>query len=76
MNESQKALIGLIAKWCKDEQAAYSRQLDLMRSGKMRTSESRDGRMVDTTKESIIEIEKRSDELDHILDAYARLTQD
>jgi hypothetical protein len=76
MNESQKALIGLIAKWCKDEQATYSKQLDLMRSGKMRTSESRDGRMVDTTKESILEIEKRSEELDRILDAYAELKQD
>jgi hypothetical protein len=76
MNESQKALISLIAKWCKDEQVAYSRQLELMRSGTMRTSESRGGRMVDTTKESIIEIEKRSEALDRIVDAYAGLKQD
>ena len=76
MNESQKALISLIAKWCKEEQAAYGRQLELMRAGTMRTSESRDGRMVDTTKESINEIERRTGELDRILDAYARLKQD
>jgi hypothetical protein len=76
MKESQESLISLIAKWCKDEQAVYSRQLDLMRAGTMQTSESRAGQMVDTTKESIIEIEKRTNELDRILDAYSQLKQD
>jgi hypothetical protein len=76
MKETQENLNSLIAKWCKDEQAVYTRQLELLRSGTMRTSESRDGRMVDTTKEAITEIERRTGELDRILDAYARLKQD
>jgi len=42
----------------------------------LQDAEGYGGQMVDTTEDPIAEIQRRSDELDRILDAYSRLKQD
>jgi hypothetical protein len=53
--------------WCKQEQASIEQQLELMRSGKVRTGEDIGAGWIDTTKESIERARARLAELKDLL---------
>ncbi len=53
--------------WCKQEQVSIEQQLELMKSGKVRTGEDIGAGWVDTTAESIERAEARLAELADLL---------
>ncbi len=53
--------------WCKQEQASIQQQLQLMKSGKVRTGEDIGAGWIDTTAELIERIEARLVELNELL---------
>jgi hypothetical protein len=53
--------------WCKQEQASLEQQLELMRSGKVRTGEDIGAGWIDTTKESIERAKARLAQLNDLL---------
>lgn len=53
--------------WCKQEQASIEQQLELMRSGKVRTGKDEGSGWVDTTTESIERAKARLAELNELL---------
>ena len=58
--------------WCKQEQGSIEQQLELMRSGKVRTGEDRGAGWIDTTAQSIERAEARLAELrEFVTDAGA-----
>ena len=53
--------------WCKQEQASIEQQLELMKSGKVRTGEDIGGGWIDTTEESVERARARLAELNDLL---------
>ena len=53
--------------WCKQEQASIEQQLELMKSGKVRTGEDIGAGWIDTTEESIERAKARLAELNELL---------
>ena len=53
--------------WCKQEQASIEQQLELMKSGKVRTGEDIGAGWIDTTEESIERTKVRLAELNELL---------
>jgi hypothetical protein len=53
--------------WCKQEQASIEQQLDLMKSGKVRTGEDIGAGWIDTTEESVERAKVRLAELNELL---------
>ena len=53
--------------WCKQEQASIEQQLELMKSGKVRTGEDIGSGWVDTTQESVERARARLAELSELL---------
>jgi hypothetical protein len=60
--------------WCKQEQASIEQQLELMRSGKVRTGEDIGAGWIDTTKESIERANARLAELKDLLTEAGKAT--
>jgi hypothetical protein len=60
--------------WCKQEQASIEQQLELMRSGKVRTGEDIGAGWIDTTKESIERAKARLAELKDLLTEAGKAT--
>jgi hypothetical protein len=60
--------------WCKQEQASIEQQLELMRSGKVRTGEDIGAGWIDTTKESIERARARLAELKDLLTEAGKAT--
>jgi hypothetical protein len=52
--------------WCKQEQASIEQQLELMKSGKVRTGEDIGAGWIDTTEESIERTKVRLAELNEL----------
>ena len=66
------ALINLV-DWCKRERASLRQRLELMKAGKFRIGEKEVGRdWVDTTPQSIDQVERSIAELDKILADYEK----
>jgi hypothetical protein len=53
--------------WCKQEQASIEQQLELMKSGKVRTGEDIGAGWIDTTEESVERAKARLAELNELL---------
>ena len=53
--------------WCKQEQASIEQQLELMKSGKVRTGEDIGAGWIDTTEESVERAKARLAELNEFL---------
>jgi hypothetical protein len=53
--------------WCKQEQASIEQQLELMKSGKVRTGEDIGAGWIDTTEESVERAKTRLAELNELL---------
>jgi hypothetical protein len=53
--------------WCKQEQASIEQQLELMKSGKVRTGEDIGAGWIDTTEESVERAKVRLAELNELL---------
>ena len=53
--------------WCKQEQASIEQQLELMKSGKVRTGEDIGTGWIDTTEESVERAKERLAELNELL---------
>jgi hypothetical protein len=53
--------------WCKQEQASIEQQLELMKSGKVRTGEDIGAGWIDTTEESVQRAKVRLAELNELL---------
>jgi hypothetical protein len=53
--------------WCKQEQASIEQQLELMKSGKVRTGEDIGAGWIDTTEESVERARARLAELNDLL---------
>jgi hypothetical protein len=53
--------------WCKQEQASIEQQLELMKSGKVRTGEDIGAGWIDTTEESVQRAKARLAELNELL---------
>ena len=53
--------------WCKQEQASIEQQLELMKSGKVRTGEDIGSGWIDTTHESVERARARLAELSELL---------
>ena len=53
--------------WCKQEQASIEQQLELMKSGKVRTGEDIGAGWIDTTEEAVERAKARLAELNKLL---------
>ncbi len=53
--------------WCKQEQASIEQQLELMKSGKVRTGEDIGAGWIDTTEEAVERAKARLAELNELL---------
>jgi hypothetical protein len=60
--------------WCKQEQASIEQQLELMKSGKVRTGEDIGAGWIDTTEESVERAKARLAELNELLTEAVTIT--
>jgi hypothetical protein len=60
--------------WCKQEQASIEQQLELMKSGKVRTGEDIGAGWIDTTEESVERAKARLAELNELLTEAGTVT--
>lgn len=64
---TRDTVIRALVDWCKEERISYRLQLELMESGKIGTSECRNGRMENSTPETIKRVKGLIAELDKLL---------
>ena len=64
--------IQCLVEWCEEQREIYKRKIALMEANMMRTGETRDGKMVDTTAENIDRVKALLSELEDLLARYTK----
>lgn len=60
-------MLRALIRWCEDDRAMLALELELMETGKIRTSASQQGVMADTTQQSTEKLRNKIAELDQRL---------
>ena len=69
--EGSMTLLEDLLAWCQDERQNLAYELAMMRANEMCTSQRSDGRLVDTTQQSIERAKRAIAEIDEILARHA-----
>ena len=69
-------LLDNLIAWCKEQQAQFQRQIEMLESGELQTHERRPGSgLVDTTEADLARAKRQLAEIDELLARYSELAE-